>query len=182
MRAVLLIAVLWLGMVCPPALAAASDPARVGAAAAPESNVLRRTFYKSLSYQALSSLDDFAFGYLFAGGITAGAFLVVANMASELAVNYAHDLTWTVASRTTGTSEAESRPTRTLTYTAVNALRTYGLGLLFTQNHVISLGYVGFNAAADAAVYFLNDVAWDRFWPADQPTAPRLPLLAPAAP
>ena len=145
----------------------------VGFAAAAETGsdteMVQRTWYKSLSYQTLSSVDDFAFGYLFGGGVAAGGILVLANAVSELAVNYAHDLTWAVASRDLAVPEEETRTTRTVTYTAVNTVRVFGLGLLVTGNAAASLGYVAFNAVADAAVYAANDAVWARYWPEPEP-------------
>jgi uncharacterized membrane protein len=124
----------------------------------------------------LSSFDDFAFGYVFGGGITGGGILVLANTASELAVNYAHDLIWAVANRRTGASEADTRITRTASYTAINTFRVFGLGLLVTGNPTASLGYVVFNAVADASVYAGNDVLWNRLWPISvSPPSRRLP-------
>ena len=183
MRRALLIGACYAGLACGAEQALAASP---GANTTDEDTsgvIVQRTLYKTFSYQTLSSLDDFAFGYFFGGGIAAGSLLVVANAVSELAVNYAHDLTWAVASQDTGLSEAETRTTRTATYTAINTIRVFGLGLLFTASAAVSLGYVAFNSAADAAVYAANDIVWDRYWPLSDPSRQmrhqsRLPALA----
>jgi uncharacterized membrane protein len=134
-----------------------------------DAGLLQRTLYKSLSYQALSTIDDFVFGYVVSGSVAAGGFLALANAASELGLNYGHDLTWTLFARSEGASEAETRAERTGTYTAVNAARVFGLGLLLTGHAAISLGYVAFNAVADAAVYWTNDLIWSVVWPVQPP-------------
>jgi uncharacterized membrane protein len=144
-----------------------------------ETGVLQRTFYKSLSYQALSTIDDFVFGYVVGGSLAAGGFLALANAASELGLNYAHDLTWTLFARSEGASEAETRASRTGTYTAVNAVRVFGLGLLLTGHATISLGYVAFNAVADAAVYWTNDLIWGVVWPIQLQPGPPHPSVQP---
>jgi uncharacterized membrane protein len=86
----------------------------------------------------------------------------------ELAVNYAHDVTWAVVTEGTGLTEADTRTTRTMTYTALNVVRVFGLGMLITGDPTASLGYVAFNAAADAVVYAMNDAAWSSVWPTGQ--------------
>jgi uncharacterized membrane protein len=151
--------------------------AECGLAAVPsaieaDTGLLQRTFYKSLSYQALSTIDDFLFGYIVGGSLAVGGFLALANAASELGLNYGHDLTWTLFTRGEAQSEAETRAARTGTYTAVNAARVFGLGLLLTGHAALSLGYVAFNAVADAAVYWANDLIWGVVWPV-QPQAVR---------
>jgi uncharacterized membrane protein len=181
-RAILLLTMaLSLGMSCVAAMATGIDP-RLGetAPAANDGILLRRMVYKTLSYQVFSSVNDFAFGYVF-GGVVGGGLLVAANAASELVTNYAHDLTWVEATRGTGLSESDTRAARTLTYSAVSAVRVFGLGMMVTGSPAISLGYVVFNAAGDAGVYILNDIAWGHLWPVPPP-APRLVLQAPANP
>jgi|GEM_PF-5973476 len=172
MRRVFLVGVLLAGLagLTGPGAAQTSPDPRVSTDAESDIALLHRTWYRSISYQTLSSLDDFGFGYFLGGGAAAGGVLVLANAVSELAVNYAHDLTWAIASRDLAVPEGDTRTTRTFTYTAMNTVRVFGLGILITGNAVTSLGYVAFNAVADAGVYAANDAAWDIYWPAPEPS------------
>jgi uncharacterized membrane protein len=146
------------------ALAAVSASATEPAAPASDQDLLWRTFYQTATYQALSSLDDFAFGYFFAGGAAAGSILALTNAVTEAGVNYVHDLAWAVASDSSQ-SASDTRTTRTVTYTAANAARVFGLGLMITGDPTLSLGYVAFNAVADGGAYAANDMAWERLRP-----------------
>lgn len=137
----------------------------------PESEVLKRTFYKTLSYQALGSIFDVAFGVIVGGELVIGGVLAVANAASDLALTYAHDLSWATATRDSGMSEGDTRAARTTTHMAVNTIQCLGLGLLVTGSAAISAGYVAFNTATDAAVYAANDWMWERLWPLGEPSA-----------
>src|SRR5215813_13935832 len=107
----------------------------------------KRTLLKTFSYQTLSSGTDFGFGYFFGGGISVGAFLVAANVSTEVVLNYAHDYLWALSNEQSGATEAETRIDRTATFTAVNALRVFSLGFATTGSTVLSVGYVIFNAA-----------------------------------
>ena len=138
---------------------------------APEYEVLRRTFYKTLSYQALGSVFDVTFGVMVGGELVIGGVLALANAASDLALTYAHDLSWATATRNSGLSEGDTRAARTTTHAVVNAAQCLGLGLLITGSAAISAGYAAFNTVTDAAVYAANDWMWERLWPLAEPSA-----------
>ncbi len=130
-----------------------------------EPGAVTRSFYRSMSYQVLSSLDDFLFGYVFAGGATAATALAVGSAVSEMAVNYLHDLGWSVFA-ITPEDEDHTRQTRTATFSTVNALRSFAISHVVTGNMLVSVGYVAFNTSADAVVYAVNDAVWGLLWPA----------------
>ena len=152
--------------------ASAETPPAQQAPADTDQALLWRALYQTATYQTLSSLDDFAFGYFFGGGAAAASVLVAANGVSEAGVNYLHDLGWALATENSNASANDTRTTRTVTYTAVNTARVFGLGLMLTGNAVVSLGYVAFNAAADAGVYAANDMVWEKVWPTSDRPAP----------
>jgi uncharacterized membrane protein len=141
---------------------------------APEYEVLKRTFYKTLSYQALGSVFDVAFGVIVGGELVMGGVLALANAASDLALTYAHDLSWATATRDSSMSEGDTRAARTTTHMVVNTAQCLGLGLLVTGSAAISAGYVAFNTVTDAALYAANDWMWERIWPLTEPSAPQL--------
>ena len=59
-----------------------------GAGLPSEYEVLRRTFYKTLSYQALGSVFDVTFGAIVGGELVIGGVLALAYAASDLALTY----------------------------------------------------------------------------------------------
>lgn len=130
------------------------------APSAPEFEILRRTFYKTLSFQALGSIFDLTFGVVAGGELVIGGALALANIASDTALTYAHDLSWAAATRNSGMSEGDTRAARTTTHGVLNAAQCLGLGLLVTGSAAISAGYVAFNTVTDAAVYAANDWIW----------------------
>ena len=140
------------------------------APSAPESEILRRTFYKTLSFQALGSIFDLTFGVVAGGELVIGGALALANIASDTALTYAHDLSWAAATRDSGMSEGDTRAARTTTHGVLNAAQCLGLGLLVTGSAAISAGYVAFNTVTDAAVYAANDWIWARLWPLTEPS------------
>lgn len=125
-----------------------------------------RGLAKAASYQTLSSLNDFAFGYLVGGSALAGGLLVLANAATETVVAYLHDRTWAAAVGDTPQAEEATRNARTATYTGLNAVRTFGMGQAVAGNPLVAGAFVAFNAATDAAVYAGNDAAFAAAWPA----------------
>ena len=164
-------------------LTAATALAEPPAAPSPADDSGERALYKSISYQAVSSVDDFLFGYFLGGGATAGAILVAANAATEIATNYAHDRAWALVVGDNPEAEDRTRAARTLTYTGINTFRTYALGHAMTGDPMTSIVYVTVNAAADAAAYAANDAAWAALWPAGtQPGGVKPEGTKPAAP
>ena len=139
-----------------------------------EYEILRRTFYKTLSYQAFGSVFDFTFGVMVGGELVIGGALALANAASDLALTYAHDLSWATATRNSGMSEGDTRAARTTTHGVLNAAQCLGLGLLVTGSAAISAGYVAFNTLTDATIYAANDWMWERLWPVAERPASRL--------
>jgi uncharacterized membrane protein len=126
----------------------------------PESEVLKRTFYKTLSYQALGSIFDLAFGVVAGGELVIGGALAVANIASDTALTYAHDLSWAAATADSGVAEGDTRAARTATHGMINAIQCLGLGLLVTGSAAIAAAYVVFNTVTDAVAYAANDWMW----------------------
>jgi len=80
-----------------------------------------------------------------------------------------------------GASEEETRLTRMTTYTAINAVRAFAISAVVTGSTAISIGYVVFNAAADAVVYAGSDSLWDWYWPIGRPSAEPIAADQPAA-
>jgi len=138
-----------------------------------------RALVKAASYQTLSSLNDFAFGYLVGGSALAGGLLVLANAASETVVAYLHDRGWTVAVGDTPEAEDATRAARTATYAGLNAVRTFSMGRAVAGDPLVAGAYVAINAATDAAVYAGNDAAFAAIWPAGT-APPGLPGRLPA--
>lgn len=133
---------------------------------AQETDGSSRALVKAATYQTLSSLNDFAFGYFAGGGMLAGGLLVLANAASETVVAYLHDRSWSAVAGDTPEAEDATRSARTATYTGLNALRTFGMGQAVAGNPFVAAAFVAFNAATDAAVYAGNDKVFAAAWPA----------------
>lgn len=138
-----------------------------------DSDLITRTFYKTLCYETVSAVFDFGFGLITGSEFLALGGMVLANFATDVPLTYAHDLVWAMASRGSGRSEADTRPARTTTHLAVNGAQAYVLGFLFTGSVSISGVYVATNLAANAVVYVVNDMIWDWCWPVAQ-SQPRL--------
>lgn len=175
----------------PMVVATLSAPAAVGpssqgatepqAEEAPDGSI--RTLIKAVSYQTFSSLNDFAFGYFYGGGLVAGGLLVLANAMSETAVTFVHDRLWSEAVGDTPEAEDATRTTRTATYSSINLVRTFLMGRVVAGSAVVAGVYMALNAVNDAVVYAGNDLIFASIWPAgsDSPEWSRFfPFLAAA--
>jgi uncharacterized membrane protein len=151
-----------------PELTSLCDTQLGGKGGSVDHDIVRRTFYKTLCYEAVSAVFDFGFGVITGSEFLALGGIVLANFVTDVPLTYVHDLVWAMASRGSGRSEADTRPVRTTTHVAVNAAQAYGLGLLFTGSVSISGVYVATNLAANAVVYVVNDMIWDWYWPVTQ--------------
>lgn len=125
-----------------------------------------RTLIKAVSYQTFSSLNDFAFGYFYGGGLLAGGLLVLANAMSETAVTFVHDKLWSEAVGDNPEAEDASRSSRTATYTSINLVRTFMMGRVVAGSALVGGIYMALNAVNDAVVYAGNDLIFANIWPA----------------
>lgn len=147
-RALIVAALLLAGM---PAQAAEPD-----LAPAPSSTIL----YKTVTYQALSALNNFAFGVYVLGGAALGGSLAVTSIVTEPVSYFAHEWVWSGVASRLAAPPAELIPVKTATYTVLTAGRTYVIGLVLTGSPAVAAGFMVFNSVADAASYLLNDLAW----------------------
>jgi uncharacterized membrane protein len=114
---------------------------------------------KTLTFLSLSSINDFAFGYLF-GSLATGGAMVAANLTTGWGLYYLHESAW-IAYDPQGKLPEGTTGLRTATFTIANSTRIFALGLLLTGSPVISGGFVVFNAAGDAAAYVITDKLWN---------------------
>ena len=124
-----------------------------------ENAIVGRTFYKTLTYESLSAIFDFTFGFLIGGAVGGGAF-VAANVVSGIMVTAAHDFTWAGATRGSAKSEAHTRPIRATTHAAANTAQGLGIGLLLTGSLSVSAVYATLNLVVDSVLYVANDIVW----------------------
>jgi uncharacterized membrane protein len=113
---------------------------------------------KTFTFLSLASINDFAFGYAF-GGLLGGGAMIAANLTTGWALYYAHEVVWDQVARGPAAADDTSQ-TRTATFSVVNSMRIYGLGFILTGDHLLSSGFVLFNAAGDAVAYFVTDKWW----------------------
>ncbi len=129
---------------------------------------------KTLIYITVASLTDLAIGYVVTGGLATGTAIAVVNSTSGWALYHLHETAWAAAE---GNAPETERVTveKTGTFTVANSVRLLGIGLLFTQNVVLSVEFLVLNALGDAGSY----IATDRIWAyvgspgAEMPSAPR---------
>lgn len=145
---------------------AAPIPSHAAEEADPAVDGTARTLVKAISYQTFSSLNDFAFGYFYGGGLLAGGLVVLANAMSETVVTFVHDRLWAEAVGDTPQAEEETRSSRTATYTSLNLVRTFMMGRVVAGSALVAGIYMALNAVNDAVVYAGNDLVFGTLWPA----------------
>ena len=141
---------------------AAAPPAET--AATPEASDVTRIASRTATYQVMSSLNDFLYGVVFAGGVAAGGLLAVTSLVTEPVVHFLHETAWGNAPPPADQDEALRRvPVKSATYTLANSGRVFTTAWLLTGNPIVAVGMVAFNAVGDATVYAINDAAWAHF-------------------
>jgi len=155
-RAVILAGLL---LVSAPALAA-----EAGREATPSGMLL----YKTLTYQALSTLGAYAYGDLFAGGAAVGGLLAVASTGTEPLLYYVHEWAWSKAAPHLTDRPGELVPVKTTTYAVLDAARSFAIGLAVTGSATLAGGFLAFHVVTDAASYVVNDLGWLYFMPQDR--------------
>ena len=142
----------------------------------------RRSVYKTITYQSMSSFNDFVFASLFGGnGAAGGGALAALSLVTEPIVYYTHERIWATARATSGRTEMEVLPTKTVTYSLMNSGRVFLSGWLYTGNPMFALGFTAFNAVGDAVTSAGNDALWAAFAPEPKPLppGPRVLISAP---
>lgn len=152
---VLLAIALWSGAAA--AQVVASDPE--------EFDFDERTIYKTVTYQSLSSLNDFLFGMAFAGGLAAGSALAAVSFVTEPIFYYYHEKFWGLSSNDEGSKDENIGVAKTTSYVTINAGRIFFTGMLLTGSPATAAGFVAFNVVGDSVNYVANDLAWSHFWP-----------------
>lgn len=130
-----------------------------------DNGTVSRAFAKAATYQTLSSLNDFAFGYLVAGSALVGGAMAAVTTVTEPVFYLVHEMAWDAAIDRTGLDEADLLGPRMVTYGAINAGRVFGVGLLLTGSPAAALGYVGVSLVGDSLAFAFNDLAWSTFAP-----------------
>ncbi|QCG91214.1 DUF2061 domain-containing protein [Azospirillum sp. TSH100] len=124
-----------------------------------------RNLGKTITYQTLSSLNDFAFGLVFAGGVVAGGVLAVASTVTEPIFYYIHENIWDAYQPRSEDEGVNTVAAKTATYTSANMMRIFATGWIVTGNPALATGYVAFNSMADSLTYATNDAIWMYVWP-----------------
>jgi len=132
--------------------------------ATPGASDVGRIASRTATYQVMSSLNDFLYGVVFAGGVAAGGLLAVTSLVTEPVVHFLHETAWGSAPAPADPDEALRRvPVKSATYALANSGRVFASAWLLTGNPIIAVGMVAFNTVGDATVYAINDAAWARF-------------------
>jgi uncharacterized membrane protein len=152
--------VLFAAMLCSGGAASAADAPRGDV-----SITFDRNIGKTITYQTLSSLNDFAFGLVFAGGVAAGGVLAAASTVTEPIFYYIHESIWDAYQHHPENERVDTVAAKTATYTSANMIRIFTTGWAVTGSFVLAAGYVAFNSVADSLTYATNDAAWRYVWP-----------------
>lgn len=139
--------------------------AQIAAADPEESDFGDRTLYKTVTYQSLSSLNDFLFGMVFAGGMATGGALAAVSFVTEPIFYYYHEKLWERSSNDEDPADENIGIAKTASYVTINAGRIFSTGMLLTGSPVTAAGFVAFNVVGDSVNYVANDLAWSHFWP-----------------
>lgn len=124
-----------------------------------------RTLYKTVTYQNLSSLNDFLFGIVFAGGMATGGALAAISFVTEPIFYYYHEKLWERSSNDKDPADENIGIAKTASYVTINAGRIFSTGMLLTGSPATAAGFVAFNVVGDSVNYVANDLAWSHFWP-----------------
>jgi len=127
---------------------------------------------KTIIFAAVASLMDVAVGSIVTGDVVTGTAVAVVAASSGWLLFQVHEMAW--ARLAPNDQESENRVvTKTATFTAANSIRLFTVGMLFTQNILVSLSFVALDAVADAGSYVVTDRIWAFFVP--PPVAPSRP-------
>ena len=126
---------------------------------------------KTILYAGVASLMDVAIGTVVTGDVVTGTGLAVVASASGWLLFQVHEMAWAALAPNEQASE-NLMLTKTATFTAVNAIRLFSVGMLFTQNVVASLSFVALDAVGDAGSYVVTDRIWAYFVPSSVAAAP----------
>lgn len=139
-----------------------------------------QTAYKAVTYQALSSLNDFVYGAVIGGGAAVGGALAIASAVTEPIVFYAHEMVWDRLGPEAQNDKDDLILEKTATYVTVGMGRSFVMAWGITGDPSIAAGYVAINAIGDAASYLLNESLWSYIDPYKVSPAPA-PAVLPEA-
>lgn len=136
-------------------------------AAAPEPlPIWERSFYKTLTYQTLANLSDFAlYGVVLGGSAATGAGFVAVNTASAAALYYSYEYLWESYGPPPEQKSHAMIVEKTVYYRALSSAKNFALGYAFVGNVGAAAGFVASSFLADTAIFLGNEYAWDLFRP-----------------
>ena len=136
----------WLGLAC-------AQPAPPAPAPLAENAV--EVLPKTITYGVAAAAIDVAIGSIITGNVVSGTAMAVAASTSGWLLYQVHEMAW-----------AQLQPldqpvaTKTATFTVTNALRLFGVGMLFTSDVVLSGTFVVLDGVGEAAAYVATDGVW----------------------
>ena len=129
-----------------------------------ESLLASRNAQKTMTYLALSALNDLAFGAALTGQLAVAGALMVSSALTEPIAYYFHEQTWDERARLEDGASTDLS-SRTATYGVLNAARIFVLTMIITGSVAFAAAFVGLELVGDSLAYSLNDLAWAYFAP-----------------
>ena len=110
---------------------------------------------KTVTYGVMAAAIDVGVGTIVTGDVVTGTAMAAVASGSNWLLYQVHEMAWDQLA-----PADQPVATRTATFAATNALRLFGVGMLFTGDVLLSGTFVVLDGVAEAGAYVVNDGVW----------------------
>tara|TARA_B100002051_G_C16550916_1_gene542519 strand:- start:227 stop:649 length:423 start_codon:yes stop_codon:yes gene_type:complete len=125
----------------------------------------KRSFFKTLTWRVLASLDTALLTWFFSGNIVTGLYVGGMEIVTKLIIYFLHERAWRIGwKKQSGKFQHSKRRSlyKAITYRTIGTLDTFILAWIFTKSATTG-GYVAIaEVFTKIFIYYAHERIWDR--------------------